>query len=87
MLSFDKVTKKDVLLAHVYPDDKSRKPLRELWFTPKFKGEFKVHRQHLPPTPVRRWLGFARFGAIDGRAFVRDSANTLFLFVGALRQD
>jgi len=41
MLSFERVTKKDVKLAHVFPDE-SKKFVAELWYTPKFTGDSQI---------------------------------------------
>ena len=42
MLSFEKVSSKDVLIARIYESDTAKKPVSELWFTPKFKGASQI---------------------------------------------
>ena len=42
MLSFEQVTKKDVLHAHVFPNNDSRRVAAELWYTPKFSGDSQI---------------------------------------------
>ena len=38
MLSLQKTTAKDILLAHIYPDAESKVAAASIWYTPKFQG-------------------------------------------------
>ena len=38
MLSLQKTSEKDILLAHIYPDAESKLASASIWYTPKFQG-------------------------------------------------
>lgn len=42
MLAFNKSHDKDILLALVYPDAQSTKPINEIWYTHKYEGDSQI---------------------------------------------